>query len=48
MVINEKSSRSFMLEWKWEFDGGDDEKDTIAGVLGSKYDILIEIIAEEA
>lgn len=48
VVINEKSSRSFMLEWKWEFDGGDDGKDTIAGVLGSKYDILIEIIAEEA
>ena len=47
LIIKEKNARAIILEWEWEFDG-DDEKDTIIGVLGEKYFINIEIIAEEA
>ena len=47
LIIKEKNARAIILEWEWEFDG-DDEKDTIIGVLGEKYYINIEIIAEEA
>lgn len=47
LIIKKKNARAIILEWEWEFDG-DDEKDTIIGVLGEKYYINIEIIAEEA
>lgn len=46
VIIKKKGSRSFMLDWEWAFDGND-ENDTIVGIIGSKYVISVEIIAEE-
>lgn len=46
-IIKGSSARMIILEWEWSFEG-DDEKDTIAGILGEQYLINIEIIAEEA
>ena len=46
-IIKGNNAQAIILEWEWAFEG-DDEKDTIVGVLGEKYLINIEIIAEEA
>ena len=48
VIINKKNSRSFRLEWNWEFENGNDDTDTIVGIIGDKYTVSIEISAEEA
>lgn len=46
--LNAKERSSFMLGWKWEFEAGQDDEDTVAGILGEEYGCTITIIAEEA
>lgn len=48
VIIDKKNSRSFRLEWNWEFESGNDDTDTIVGIIGDKYVVSIEISAEEA
>ena len=46
--LNAKERSSFMLGWEWEFEAGQDDEDTVAGILGEEYCCTITIIAEEA
>ena len=48
VIIKERSSRSFAIEWLWQFESGDDHYDTAIGIEGGKYAVTIEIVAQEA
>lgn len=49
LYINAGSSDNYSLDWKWEYDGGKDQQDTIAGKnMTSKYKLNIRFNFNQA
>lgn len=40
------STQSFILEWRWLFESGDDELDTLLGIENGEYRLVFEMTAE--
>ncbi len=48
VLLNSKSTHSYILEWKWQYEDGIDNIDTQIGKDGnSKYELNISVYAEE-
>lgn len=46
MTILAESTQSFTLEWRWAFDDGNNENDTVIGADGGKISIVINVTAQ--
>ncbi len=46
MTILGNSTQSFTLEWRWAFDDGNNENDTVIGADGGKISIVIHVTAQ--
>lgn len=47
MVILPHTQHSFTLEWKWLFDDGSDDNDTLIGTDGGKVSMVLQLTAKE-
>ena len=46
LLILPESEQAFGLEWRWAFDGGNDENDTLIGADGGKISLVLELTAQ--
>ncbi len=46
MFILPDTTQSFTLEWRWPFESGADEKDTVIGAQGGKITMFINVTAQ--
>lgn len=46
MFILPETTQSFTLEWRWPFESGADEKDTVIGAQGGKITMFINVTAQ--
>jgi hypothetical protein len=46
IIIMAQSDQMFTLEWRWLFESGDDEHDTLWGVESGNYNIAVNLYAE--
>jgi hypothetical protein len=48
LMIRANSEQVFTLEWRWLFESGDDERDTLLGIESGTYNLVFNLTAQVA